>query len=90
MEPKYGDIERCVYDAVCALIRRARGTCRTFTPKQVARVARLSTKPVTLSVIRYILEKMVREGQIQLYKKGRTYRYIVYNTSPLWKKVKGE
>ena len=91
------EIGRLVYEAVERLIYMARGSCRTFTPKQVAKAAGLDTKPVTLTVVRYFLEEMRKKGLIDLYRirrggqgNGSVYRYIITRESPLWKLVKSK
>ncbi|RLF17619.1 MAG: DNA-binding protein [Thermoprotei archaeon] len=86
------DVERIAVEAVSYLIAKARGSCVTFTPKRVAQVAGLDTKPVTLSVVKYVLEKMRSRGLISIWDSKRKTRYIVTKDSPLWKivKAKGE
>jgi len=70
------------------MIKRTRGTCLTFTPKKVAKVAGLDTKPVTLSVVKYVIEKLRPLG-IDIYKtSSHGVKYIIHNTSPLWQKAK--
>ena len=89
---KYEEIRRLVRNAIIQMIIEARGTCVTFTPKKIAKRARLSTKPVMLSVIRHAIEEL-REKGVRLWNErqhggGRIYRYIVTCDSPLWQEAK--
>ncbi|RLG79970.1 MAG: hypothetical protein DRO13_04890 [Thermoprotei archaeon] len=71
------------------LIVKARGTMVTFTPKKVAKIAGVSTRPAHLSVVRYILENLREKGLVELWKKTfHGYRYAITSESPLWQEVK--
>ena len=88
---KYSDIERIVEQTLLQMIREAKGTCLTIYPKRIARRAGLSTKPVMLTLIDYYLQKLERKGLIKFWKRATHYKkYIIHNTSPLWKRAKGE
>ena len=86
---KYEDFEERVLKAIVKLIHQSRGTMVTFTPKKVAKIARVSTRPAYLSVVRYILENLREKGLIELWKKTfHGYRYAITSDSPLWQEVK--
>jgi len=86
---KYEDFEESVLKAIVKLILQTRGTMVTFTPKKLAKVAGVSTKPAYLSVVRYILENLREKGLIELWKKTfHGYRYAITSESPLWQEVK--
>jgi len=88
---KYSDIERLVDYAIKQMIREARGTCIMVYPKKIAKRAGLSTKPVILSLIDYRLQMLKEKGLIKFWKRsGHAKKYIIPNTSPLWKEAKGE
>ena len=89
MELNLFHIEEIVLDALQNLIRRQKGGCLTFTAKYIARLAGLNTKPVTLTLISYVLKKLEREGLIGVYKRSKkTTKYIITCNSPLWKALK--
>ena len=83
------EVERLVEYGVREIILRSRGSCVTFKTKDVAKVAGLSTHPIVLSVVRSILDEMVRKGLIGVWRAGRRRRrYIVAEGSPLWREAK--
>lgn len=88
---EFSNLGRIVVDALMQMIRETKGNCLTFYPKKVAMKAGLSTKPVTLSVVNYFLKELEKEGLIERYKMRGAKRvyYIIYSSSPLWKKAKG-
>jgi len=78
------------------MIIEARGTCITLTPKKVAKKARLSTKPVMLTVVRYAIEEVLQQDEgegvrreVRRRGSGCVYRYIVTCDSSLWQEAKG-
>ena len=81
-------VVRIALEAVSELIIKARGSCVTFTPKRIARLAGLDTKPVTLSVVKYVLERLRSKGLIDIWDSKRRTRYIVTKESPLWKMIR--
>lgn len=86
---KMYNIEELVEKAVLLMIRNTRGQCLTFTPKKVAKFAKLDTKPVTLSVVRWVIENRLTPHGIRIYKRSsHGVKYIVDSTSPLWNKAK--
>ena len=86
---KYKDFEENVLRAIVMLIVKARGNMVTFTPKQLAKKAGVSTRPTYLSVVRYILEELREKGLVELWKKTyHGYRYAITSESPLWQEVK--
>ena len=89
LKESYFEIERIVLETLQDMIKQTRGTCLTFTPKKIALKAGLSTKPVTLTLVDYVLQGLMEKGLINFYKKGwHGKKYIIHNTSPLWIKVK--
>jgi len=82
-------IEDVIYRAILEMIANARGSCVTFTCKKVAKRARLDTKPVTLTVVRYVIDKLLEEGMVEYWSRGRRTKFIVHSTSPLWSIAKG-
>jgi len=85
----YEEIEFGVRYALYKLVKGAKGTMITFTPKRIAVLGGLSTKPVVLSIVRHILEMYREKGWISLYKKTRHgYRYQITRDSPLWERLK--
>jgi len=86
----YSKFEGIVEQTLLQLIREARGSCLTVFPKRIAKRAGLPPKPVILTLIDYYLQKLERKGWIQFWKRANhAKKYIIYNTSPLWKKAKG-
>ncbi|RLF22672.1 MAG: hypothetical protein DRN15_08315 [Thermoprotei archaeon] len=85
MVERFDEIERLTFKALSELIRNARGTCVTFTCKKLAKMAKLSTKPVTLTLVREVLEQLRREGLISIYKvSSHGIKYMITRDSPLW------
>ncbi|RLF82416.1 hypothetical protein DRN38_00150 [Thermococci archaeon] len=81
-------IREAIMWGLLKILRGAKGQVVTFTPKRVAKMGGLSTKPVTLSIVRYYLEE---ELGLRVWKRGRHgIRYIMTrNDHPeLWEKAK--
>jgi len=88
---RYEDIERLTILGIKALVKGARGDHVLFKPKKLAKIAGLSTKPITLTLVRHALEELRMKGLIDLYARtSRGYKYIITRDSPLWKEVKAE
>jgi len=86
---EYHEIERLTLKALTELIRSARGTCVTFSCKKLAKMAKLSTKPVTLTLVREVLEKLREKGLISIYRAtSHGIKYIVTKDSPIWPLLK--
>ncbi len=85
MIERYEDIERLTLQALGRLVKGARGSCVTFTCKKLAKIANLSTKPITLTLVREVLEQLRREGLIEIYKiSSHGIKYTITRSSPLW------
>ncbi|MCD6508837.1 MAG: hypothetical protein J7L11_00380 [Thermoprotei archaeon] len=85
MIERYEDIERLTLEALGRLVRKARGSCVTFTCKKLAKTANISTKPVTLTLVREVLEQLRRENLIHIYKiSSHGIKYTITRESPLW------
>ncbi|RLF16141.1 MAG: hypothetical protein DRJ66_03495 [Thermoprotei archaeon] len=85
MIERYEDIERLTLFALGKLIKDARGSVVTFTCKKLAKIANLSTKPVTLTLVRAVLEELRKEGYISIYKiSSHGIKYMITRESPLW------
>ena len=86
MIERYEDIERLTLLALGKLIKDARGSVVTFTCKKLAKMAKISTKPVTLTLVRAVLEELRREGYITIYKvSSHGIKYMITRDSPLWR-----
>jgi len=82
-------IERKTIEALAELIRRQKGGCLTFTSKRLALLAGLDTKPVTLSLIKYVIEELRSRGWLEIYKvSSHGTKYIITCRSPAWKILK--
>ncbi|MHC1627269.1 MAG: hypothetical protein ACXQTI_00335 [Candidatus Nezhaarchaeales archaeon] len=82
----FTEIEKKTLKALTELVCSSRGNCITFTCKKLAKMAGLSTKPVTLTLVREVLEELRRQGLITIYKKSRhSVKYMLTKDSPLWK-----
>ena len=82
-------IERKTIEALAELIRRQKGGCLTFTCKHLARLAGLDTKPVTLTLIREVIEELRRRGWLEIYKiSSHGIKYKITCKSPAWKILK--
>ena len=85
----YDELEKLIISGLHRIIARARGSCVTFTPKRVALEAGVEAKPITLTLVRDILEGLEEKGLVELYKNGcHGYKYIVTRESPLWQEAK--
>ncbi|MCD6509205.1 MAG: hypothetical protein J7L11_02280 [Thermoprotei archaeon] len=86
--PMGSNVEEVALRALIELIANTKGSCMTFTPKKVAIQAGLDTKPVTLTVVKYVLEKLRKEGLVKVWRSSRRMRYMVTKESPLWQEAK--
>ena len=77
-------IEDLIYRTILEMIASTRGSCMTFTCKKVARRAGLDTKPITLTVVKYVIDSLLEKGMVEYWRRGRRPRYMVRSTSPLW------
>ncbi|MCD6509011.1 MAG: hypothetical protein J7L11_01275 [Thermoprotei archaeon] len=77
-------IEDLIYRTILEMIASTRGSCMTFSRKKVARRAGLDTKPITLTVVKYVIDTLLEKGMVEYWREGRRARYIVHSTSPLW------
>ncbi len=85
MIERFEDIERLTLEALGKLVKKARGSCVTFTCKKLAKTANISTKPVTLTLVREVLEQLRREKLIDIYKiSSHGIKYTITKESPLW------
>ncbi len=82
------NIEEIALRALMELIMNTKGSCLTFTPKKVAIKAGLDTKPVTLTVVKYVIEKLREKGLVEIWSSSRRMRYIITRESPLWQEAK--
>ncbi|RLG77853.1 MAG: hypothetical protein DRO12_01145 [Thermoprotei archaeon] len=83
----YEDIKRLVESALLRLCMYQKGDHFFVKPKSIAKRARLSTKPLTLTIVRYALDELAKEGlvlpngervHISIWKNGsHGIRYIV-------------
>ena len=91
MIERYEDIERLTILGIKKLVAGARGDHVLFKPKKLAKIAGLSTKPVTLTLVRHVLEELRAKGIVDLWStNSHGYKYIITRDSPLWKEVKAE
>ena len=89
MVERYEEVERGTLEALARLIRSARGSVVTFTCKRLAKMAGLSTKPITLTLVREVLEQLRREGLLSIYRiSSHGIKYMITRDSPLWRYIK--
>ena len=78
------EIENKVLNALQELINESKGTCVTFTPKRIAKLGGLSTKPVMLTLVREFLDELVKFGFLEHYKVNSKRKvYMVTSKSEL-------
>ncbi|RLF25087.1 MAG: hypothetical protein DRN15_00045 [Thermoprotei archaeon] len=82
------DLEQLTIRALVSMIRETKGTCITVTPKKVALKAGLDAKPITLTVVRYVLDRLLELGWLRVWKTSRRIKYIITKESPLWTEAK--
>ncbi|HDD64180.1 MAG: hypothetical protein DRO65_00085 [Candidatus Altiarchaeales archaeon] len=85
----YNDLKRLVLYALMKLVKKAKGSCVTFTSKKIAITAGLPVQPILLTVIRDILDGLCDNKLILRYSKSsHGIKYMIVSTSPLWKYLK--
>ena len=62
MEIQYEDIKRIVRRTLIWLCQEHRGDHFITNPKRIAKLAHLSTKPLTLTLVRYAIDEIAKEG----------------------------
>ena len=81
------NVEVIILRALSEIIRRTRGTTIVVWPKKIALRSILNTKPTTLSVIAYVLDRFREAGYITLWsdaKRWKRKRYKLDKGTPLW------
>ena len=85
----YSLMRKCIVRGLFKTIHRTRGNCVTFNCKRIAKAADLPTKPVTLTIVRSVIDELVDRDLVGVWKRGSgKVRYIVTRDSPLWKVAK--
>lgn len=81
----FDKITSIVAEGIWNAIKYARGTCVSFTPKKVLEYANIKdTLPVVLTLVKHVLEELVKKGLIEKDTSRSITRYRICKTSELW------
>lgn len=79
-------IEVLVAEGLWNAIKYARGSCVSFTPKKILEYANVDEAlPVVLTLVKHILEELVKKNLIEKDSTRSITRYRVCKTSELWR-----
>ena len=87
------EIHELVYTALKEIIREAKGTMVTVTPKKIAERIGFDTKPITLTIIRHYLEEILlkdkanRQG-VWIHKTSHGKKYRITSKARIWVEAK--
>lgn len=85
----FKSVLKVVYQGMQKMVSEARGSCVSFTPRRVLMSGGVdTTKPVVLTLVRYVLERLVGVGMLQRDDTRARVRYVLCKNSLLWQRIK--
>ncbi len=81
-------IRRIVAEAISTITKRSLGNCVALTPKRITDYVGINVQPVTLTLIKYFLDLMVKHGDARIIERTRSRFYYLCKHSEIWGKDK--
>ncbi len=80
---------RTVYMGMEKIVKDARGSCVSFTPRKVLEFGGVDTTiPVALTLVKHVLEKLVDAGYLDRDDSRAKVRYVLCKNSQLWHQLR--
>lgn len=79
--------EKIVLRVLWNLVHNTRGGVCSLTTTRMLRLANAKVSPFNAMIIRYVLDRLVREGHLKVEKRMRCNRYYLRRRSRLWRRL---